>query len=262
VGSVLSAFGSWVMGLWTGLWAFVGSALAAAGAWIGSIWTGILNFATSIWNGLVSFVAGIPGAIMGAISGLMGIVGQVVGYFQDMASSAWNKALELVGWVAGLPGMILGALGNLGGLLLNAGAQIMDGFLGGLKNAFGAVQDFVGGIGAWIAANKGPKAYDLALLVPAGGWIMGGFVDSLKSHIPDLEKLMGDVSTTLKVGVPSSLEVPAIASPAPSGGYGVPDGGGQRETNITVNNPVPEPAGQSITTTLAKVAYLGIDGGE
>jgi capsular polysaccharide biosynthesis protein len=42
----------------------------------------------------------------------------------------------------------------------------------------------------------------------------------------------------------------------------MPDGAGTRVTNIEVNNPVPEPAGQSITNTLAKVAYLGIDGGE
>jgi hypothetical protein len=32
--------------------------------------------------------------------------------------------------------------------------------------------------------------------------------------------------------------------------------------NIEVNNPVPEPAGRSITGALAKVAYLGMDGGE
>ena len=158
--------------------------------------------------------------------------------------------------------MILGALGNLGGLLLNAGGQIMEGFLSGLKSAWGAVTDFVGGIASWIAEHKGPKRVDMALLVPAGGWIMGGFVDSLRSHIPDLEKLTSDISTTLKVGTPDSLEVPAIASPAPAGGLAVADTAGRGETNITVNNPVPEPAGQSITNTLAKVAYLGIDGGE
>jgi hypothetical protein len=120
----------------------------------------------------------------------------------------------------------------------------------------------VGGIASWIAENKGPKRVDMALLVPAGGWIMGGFVDSLKSNMPDLQKVVGDISTTLQVGVPDSLAVAGgIESPTPAGGYGVASGAGV-VNNIEVNNPVPEPAGQSITNTLAKTAYLGLDGGE
>lgn len=200
--------------------------------------------------------------IMAGLAFLGNLAGIVGGWFMDMATSAWNNALALVGWVAGLPGMILGALGNLGGLLLNAGAQIMDGFLGGLKSAWGAVTDFVGGIASWIAEHKGPKRVDVALLVPAGGWIMGGFVDSLKAHMPDLQAVVGDMATTLQVGVPKSLDVPTVPSPAPPGGYGLPSGGAGVVNNIEVNNPVPEPAGQSITNTLAKTAYLGLDGGE
>jgi phage-related protein len=210
----------------------------------------------------LSFIGGIPGAILGYLSWLANLAGMVGAWFGSMAQAAIAKGMEMLNWIAGIPGQILGFLSGLGSMLWNAGSQIMSGLLDGIKAGFQGIADFVGGIGQWIADHKGPKAYDLALLVPAGGWIMGGFVDSLKAHIPDLEKLMGDVSTTLKVGVPDRLEVPAVASPAPAGGYAMPDGGGQRVTNIEVNNPVPEPAGQSITNTLAKVAYLGIDGGE
>lgn len=199
---------------------------------------------------------------MGYLSWLSNLASMVGGWFASMAQAAIAQGMAMLNWVAGIPGQILGFLSGLGSMLWNAGSQIMSGLLDGIKAGFQGIADFVGGIGQWIADHKGPKAYDLKLLVPAGGWIMGGFVDSLKAHIPDLQKLMGDVSTTLKVGVPSSLEAPAIASPAPAGGYAMPDGAGQRVTNIEVNNPVPEPAGQSITNTLAKVAYLGIDGGE
>lgn len=262
VASIFVGFGSWLSDIWTGISSFFMGALSAFGAWIGSIWTGISNFAMSIWNGLLSFIAGIPGAILGYLSWLANLAGMVGGWFASMAQAAISKGMEMLNWVAGIPGQILGFLAGLGSLLWNAGSQIMSGLLDGIKAGFQGIADFVGGIGQWIADHKGPKAYDLKLLVPAGGWIMGGFVESLKSHIPDLEKLMGDVTTTLKVGVPDSIQAPAIPSPAPAGGYEVPDGGGVRETNITVNNPVPEPAGQSITNTLAKVAYLGIDGGE
>ena len=262
VGSIFAGFGSWLSSIWAGISAWFMGALSAFGAWIGAIWAGIVALAMSWWNNLLAFIAQIPGWIMGYLSFLASLPGIVGGWIGGMVSVAIGKFGELLGFVAGIPGQILGFLGNVGSLLWNAGSQIMSGLLDGIRAGFGGIQDFVGGIGQWIADHKGPKAYDLKLLVPAGGWIMGGFVDSLKSHIPDLEKLMGDVTSTLQVGTPDSLKVPAIASPAPAGGYAAASPTGARETNITVNNPVPEPAGASITTTLAKVAYLGIDGGE
>ena len=262
VGEIFGGFGNWLKEIWDGFVSWFMGGLSAFGNWVGSIWTGIVNFAIGIWNGFVGWLSGIPGMIMAGLAFLANLAGIVGGWFMSMATTAWNNALALVGWVAGLPGMILGALGNLAGLLLNAGAQIMDGFLNGLKGAWGAVTDFVGGIASWIAEHKGPKRVDMALLVPAGGWIMGGFVDSLKAQMPALQDVVGDITATLQVGVPKSLDVPAVASPAPAGGYGMPSGAGGVVNNIEVNNPVPEPAGRSIAGALAKVAYLGLDGGE
>jgi len=34
-------------------------------------------------------------------------------------------------------------------------------------------------MGSWIASHKGPKEYDLKLLVPNGGWIMQGLMNGL-----------------------------------------------------------------------------------
>jgi len=262
IGEIFGGFGNWLKEIWDGFVSWFMGGLSAFGAWIGSIWTGIIDFAVGIWNGFVGWLSGIPGMIMAGLAFLANLAGIVGGWFMDMATSAWNAALGLVGWVAGLPGMILGALGNLGGLLLNAGSQIMDGFLNGLKGAWGAVTDFVGGIASWIAEHKGPRRVDMALLVPAGGWIMGGFVDSLKAHMPDLQKVVGDIGTTLQVGVPDSLTVGAIQSPAPAGGFAAPGDTAGPTYQIEVNNPAPEPAGRSIAGALAKVAYLGLDGGE
>ncbi|HEM5419333.1 TPA: phage tail protein, partial [Streptococcus suis] len=72
-----------------------------------------------------------------------------------------------------------------------AGAAIMEGFLGGLKSAWGAVTDFVGGIASWIAKNKGPISYDRVLLKPAGLAIMEGLNTNLKVGFKDV---MGTVS--------------------------------------------------------------------
>ncbi|WPM94341.1 tail length tape measure protein [Arthrobacter phage Cupello] len=200
------------VGLWEGLGDFFrgwissvvnwfNSGISRLGSWLSGMWSGIVSGATGIWNGFLGFVGSIPGRILGGLAALGSLAGAAAGWFGGMVSAAVGKAGELVGWVGGIPGRVLGALGNLGGLLLNAGAQIMQGFLNGLKNAWGAVTDFVGGIGQWIADHKGPKAYDLALLVPAGGWIMEGLGRGLADGIPDLKRTLGRVSETVASGI-------------------------------------------------------------
>ncbi|AYN57491.1 tape measure protein [Arthrobacter phage Kepler] len=200
------------MGVWSGLASFFSgwissvvswfnSGISGLASWLSGIWRGISSTATGIWNALVGWVAGIPGRFMAGLAYLGRLAGVVGGWVNSARNAAVSGFNALVGWVGGLPGRILGALGNLGGLLLNAGGQIMQGFLNGLKNAWGAVTDFVGGIGQWIADNKGPKAYDLALLVPAGGWIMEGLGRGIRDSLPDLKRTLNGVSSTIATGV-------------------------------------------------------------
>lgn len=96
-----------------------------------------------------------------------------------------------------LPGKILGALGNVGNLLVGAGKAIIDGFLGGLRNAWEAGKKFIGGIGDWIKNNKGPISYDRKLLTPAGKAIMGGLTKSLKAAMPELARTVGQITGTI-----------------------------------------------------------------
>ncbi|WP_345600473.1 hypothetical protein, partial [Thermocatellispora tengchongensis] len=123
---------------------------------------------------IVSWITGIPGKILSGLNALANL-GKTVGeWFGKVKTAAETKFGEVVTFIGGIPGKILSGLGNLGTLLTDAGGQILQGFLDGLTAGFEKVKGFVGGIGEWIANNKGPKAYDLALLVPAGGWIMQG----------------------------------------------------------------------------------------
>ena len=87
---------------------------------------------------------------------------------------------------------ISGFFGRLWNIdLSGAGRAIMDGFLGGLKAAWSAVTDFIGGVANWIATHKGPISYDRRLLIPAGEAIMGGFNRALMSGFEDVK---GNVS--------------------------------------------------------------------
>jgi hypothetical protein len=80
-----------------------------------------------------------------------------------------------------LPGKILGFVADAGQWLWNAGLAVIEGFLNGLKSAFNAVADWVGGIADWISDHKGPLDKDKRLLTPAGEAIMQGLLGGLQS---------------------------------------------------------------------------------
>ncbi len=129
------------------------------------------------------------------------IVQWIVQAWENVKTGVSNGISAVVRFVSELPGKILGFFSNAGSLLLSAGGNIIQGFLDGLTRGFESVKNFVGGIGQWIADNKGPKAYDLALLVPAGGWIMDGLEGGIEKSIPSLKKTLGGVSATIAAGV-------------------------------------------------------------
>ncbi|WP_313816344.1 phage tail tape measure protein [Citricoccus sp.] len=147
-------------------------------------WDKVVSFTRTAFTNVANFLADTWSNIT---RGIGGFIDGAVGFFRD------------------LPGNILSALGDLGGLLLDAGGQIIDGFLSGLTAGFDKVKGFIGGIGSWIADNKGPKAYDLALLVPAGGWIMSGLENSIRASIPSLANTLGDISGVIANGIDPTL---------------------------------------------------------
>ena len=121
-------------------------------------------------------------------------------------SEAWSGFTEsvaagmvdVVEYFAGLPGRITEALGDLGGLLMEAGASIMGGFLNGLKSKWGEVKDFVGGIAPWVAEHKGPISYDRTLLVPAGLAIMDGFNKALRKGMEAVKATVRSVAPMIQ----------------------------------------------------------------
>lgn len=95
--------------------------------------------------------------------------------------------------------------------LVDAGAAIMNGFLSGLKSAWGAVKDFILSIAPWIHGSKGPLDYDRRLLIPAGQAIMEGLYKGLKMGFTnDVMPLVLSVADTIDEAFDS------MAMPTPS----------------------------------------------
>lgn len=171
-----------------------------------SVWNGIKQFFSDLWTQV--------GVILSAaLDTASALLDSALAWIQSIWSSCWDsvstflsqkwdeivasvsaKGEEVVSFFESLPGNILSALGSLGTLLYDAGCQIMGGLLDGIEEKVQGVYDFVSGIGATIASLKGPKEYDLKLLVPNGGWIMQSLSAGLEKGMPGLRATLGRIT--------------------------------------------------------------------
>lgn len=164
--------------IWKGLSA-AGKAIFDGFAQIlSNIWNTIKSVASSAWEGLKS-------TVLGLIDGLV-----------QGAQRAWESMNQGVSDLVSNVTSIFDGIRNID--LWSAGKAILDGFLGGLKSAWSAVTDFVGGIAGWIADHKGPIEYDRKLLIPAGNAIMQGLDRGLQDRFKDVKKsvsgMAGEIS--------------------------------------------------------------------
>ena len=145
---------------------------------LSNIWNTIKSVASSAWEGLKS-------TVLGLIDGLV-----------QGAQRAWESMKQGVSDLVSNVTSIFDGIRNID--LWSAGEAILDGFLGGLKSAWSAVTDFVGGIAGWIADHKGPIEYDRKLLIPAGNAIMQGLDRGLQDRFKGVKKsvsgMAGEIS--------------------------------------------------------------------
>lgn len=210
---IIQTVTSLIKGDWSGVWEGIKTVFGGVWDTIKATVTGAIDVVKSVisngidlvknwwsqgWNNVVDFVKTIPQRIMDGIA-YLGELGARMGAFVLKAKdAAVEKFTELVNWVKDVPNKIINALGSVGSLLWDAGSRIISGFFDGLKSKFEEVKNFVGGIGDWIAAHKGPKAYDLALLIPAGNWIMQGLDEGLDAGFRKVQDRVSGFGTQLE----------------------------------------------------------------
>ncbi|HEV3642601.1 TPA: PblA [Streptococcus pneumoniae] len=176
--AIFENFSTALSTIWKGLSA-AGKAIFDSFAQIlSNIWNTIKSVASSAWEGLKS-------TVLGLIDGLV-----------QGAKNAWESMKQGVRDLVSNVTSIFDGIRNID--LWSAGKAILDGFLGGLKSAWGAVTDFVGGIASWIRDHKGPIEYDRKLLIPAGNAIMQGLDRGLQDRFKDVKKsvsgMAGEIS--------------------------------------------------------------------
>ncbi|MGF2071075.1 MULTISPECIES: phage tail protein [Enterococcus] len=216
VGTVIGYFanlggaGTSLKSILTSSWNNIKAIISTVGKSIGSVITSIRSFFTSAgssgnvlksmlsaaWNGIkavVSSVGNVIGSVVSRIRSFFSGMSSAGNAMKSGVSGAWNGMRSAISGVASSISGIVNNVKNIFNSLKNislsgAGRAIMNGFLGGLQSAWGAVKNFVGGIADWIKKNKGPISYDKKLLIPAGKAIMSGFNNSLKENFKNVQK--------------------------------------------------------------------------
>lgn len=159
--------------------------------------SGLIQIAQSIWDGVVAVFQGGWQVLKGVFDVFMGIITgnwtQAWNGIKAIFSGVWTalSGVAQAGWGA-LRGIFNAGVGFIKGVMhfsLSAeGEAIMNSLLGGLKSAWESVKSFVGGIGKWIKAHKGPISVDRRLLIPAGHAIMNGLGNGLVDGFSDVQK--------------------------------------------------------------------------
>lgn len=190
----------------------------------GNAFVGVLGIVIDVIAAAIDIIADIMKALrqfgdfLNEVGGAIGkFVDEAGGFFDNLGKGISETINSVIDWFKNLPQNILNALGDLGKLLWNAGQDIIKGLWDGLVDAFKGVQEWVTGIGDWIANNKGPKQYDLSLLIPNGKWIMQGLEEGMRSSFPLIEGVVSDIEGMMNIGAPnlSIGTASAVSGPSP-----------------------------------------------
>lgn len=216
----------------------VGKIFAGAINWLKSagknIVAGLSNGATERFRGLGTWFKDRKRVILALLPNpalwLASIGRKIIG---GMGTGTKERFSSVRSWFRSIPSTIRGYFSNASTILRSAGMNIINGLWNGLKAKWESVKSWTRGLGRWIANNKGPKAYDLALLKPAGKWIMTGLGAGLENQLPHLRRTLRDIAGDIAA---TDFEAPGVTTttarhrsnsaqqPAP-----------QRVYNITVN---------------------------
>jgi phage-related protein len=98
-------------------------------------------------------------------------------------------------------------LNDAGSWLVNHGKSLVDGLKRGIELAKPGLASFLGGVGDFIKAHKGPIEKDRVLLVGAGQAIMGGLISGISDQKNALAAELSDVSSLV-----ANTAMPALTS--------------------------------------------------
>lgn len=190
-----------VMGILTGDWS--------------RAWDGIKQVLSAAWELIKSIVSGAIEIVKSIFTGLWNSLTGVVRTAWDSIGGAVSSGIDnVISFVRGLPNQILTALGNFGSLLLNAGRDLINGLIEGVKQVAGRIaesvlapiRDSVEKVKNFLGISSPSR-----LFKQLGVWTGEGYVDGITAMTP-----------AVSAAGAAMAQAAADAFPSDGGGLGTP----------------------------------------
>lgn len=223
-----------IVNVWQAIRERVANAISAVRERIANVWDAIRDKTAGIWEAIRSKISGAWDAIKSRVSGAVNDVKSALASAWDAISTkvttAWTNVKEaivkkigdIVEKVREIPGKCVAALAGIGTVLVNAGKDLIGGFIDGIKDMFGDVKDTLGDLTSSLTSWKGPESLDKVLLTPAGQLLIDGLINGLESRYAavraSLNGLTSDIASqfddgsALRLGVETDLAIPNISA--------------------------------------------------
>lgn len=204
--------------------------IQSAPAIVDAAWNLITSLLTTIYENAPQYISAGFQVVSNLIDGLVQRIPQVISTIANMVgnilTTIWNNLPQILdagvkiisSLISGIAKMIPEVLGKIAKMgsdiiqnftgidLWSAGKAIIDGFLGGLKSAWSAVTDFIGGVANWIAEHKGPISYDRRLLIPHGNAIMNSLQKGLENGFSGVKSTVISIAEAINDVVDEYLD--------------------------------------------------------
>lgn len=225
---------------------------------ITTAWNAIKAVTGAVWNGIMAVIravwARIGGTVMAAVNQVKSVLSAAWGAIKSAASAAWQalvaivkqRVTNLINNVKTIKDKVVAFFADAGTWLIHAGEEIIHGLLQGIENVAHLVTDKIksitGGLSKFLPGSP-VKEGPLRVLNHgyAGKQIIGMIVDGMDTAAPTLARALDTYTSS----VPSNFTTPTVSS-GQSGGTTV-NHAGTKTVEVTVVNPKPERASQSIT---------------
>jgi hypothetical protein len=235
---IISYFGHSFIPDLRGFFVMVGDAIKGYFSALGQT---IINYVTSAGNALRSFFIMVGDFIIG-------VAHSIGNAFADLwRSITGGGQATLVGWFRSLPGQILGAVGNLGNLLVQAGRNLMQGLINGVRDMIPSLQAAIAGAAAAIRrflpfspAKEGPLSGKGDPLY-SGQEIVNRLGEGMHMEIPSLRSTTAAVANNITFGMGAIVQnFQGVPSQTQAAGIGRAVGNGintelaNRDTRLAV----------------------------
>ena len=220
------------------------------------MWDGVKGIVSGVWE----TIEGLWDTLLGAIELALDIAWDTITelwdklwtWVKDTASEAWDDLKESISeaiedvldFFRDLPGDMLDALGDLGKILFDAGKEIIQGMIDGIRNMLGNLRSTMSDVASNVRnflpfspAKDGP----------------------LRRHPPDeagakIAKMLADGLHSGMGAVDAEMHQLVRLGAVGSDGASMPS----RHIDVTINNPLPEPASDSLSRQLRRLEAAGV----